>query len=348
MSIVKQIVDLAGGTIDIQSELGIGTKVMLSLPLENRLSQSDNETVAADASSENPEDPVDTVRRRARGRTVTLRGFDCVAGMTDLQSQALVSLKGSIEKYVCKWFNMSIVSSHSEKGTAADIVISDESAFLNPTSLSANGLLSQGQSLLILCSNGARRGIYASSMDTDHVIEFVSKPCGPHRLARAILNCLDKENITKAPSRTVSMRRFDASAAKQRAKLSPGGTPFATAQLGVADDVVNAGEITDPLSITEYSAPALNLTLAPGTHENAQNRLGGRSLSLSLESGMRLASRIAASSRDISASRSTTPSSLSPSVSTKDSADAPTFDLLNIESLPVVRPKMLLVEVSTP
>jgi len=51
--------------------------------------------------------------------------------------------------------------------------------------------------LLILCSNGARRDLYSARSRLAQHVEFVSKPCGPHRLAKALLNCLDKEDALK-------------------------------------------------------------------------------------------------------------------------------------------------------
>jgi hypothetical protein len=185
MSIVKQIVDLSGGTIDIRSELGKGTDIKLSLPLENCSrttipSQVDNET------SSN----IEAVRHRAHGRTVTICGFDTTSSKSPLHLSSTASLKASIEKYVTEWFKLTIVSNNE----AADIVISDESAFLDST----QSLGGSSRFVLILCSSGARRDIYTTHFEPSQLIEFVSKPCGPHRLAKALLNCLDTEDAIKA------------------------------------------------------------------------------------------------------------------------------------------------------
>jgi hypothetical protein len=202
MSMVKEIVDLAGGKIDVRSKLGIGTEIKLSLPLES--CAVDDISIANGQAAQILEDGILAVRRRTRGRTVTIRGFDNHTGTDDVKSQGLASLKASIIKYVTEWFHLTLVSNDKANSDLTDIVISDESVFLELATPSGNELLNEGKSLLILCSNGARRGIYASRMDNDHVVEFVSKPCGPHRLAKALLNCLDKEDAMDAGNRQVS------------------------------------------------------------------------------------------------------------------------------------------------
>lgn len=187
MSIVKQIVDLSGGRIDIRSDLGKGTEIRLSLPLEN--CHPDQEAVHNKRDSRiKLEEPVEAVRRRAKGRTVTIRGFDDTLGShPPLQLTALAGLKASIEKYVTEWFGLEIVPA----GKTPDIVISDESIFRHSTVAE-----SSFRSLIILCSNGARRNISSGRLGMGQTLEFASKPCGPHRLAKALLNCLDAEDAS--------------------------------------------------------------------------------------------------------------------------------------------------------
>src|SRR6202034_2098666 len=105
----------------------------------------------------------------------------------------------------------------------ADIVISDESVFLDLANLAGNELLNPEEVLLILCSKGAKHNLYAASMDSGRIIEFVSKPCGPRRLAKALQSCLDKEILKTANARKESLRDLDVSAPNQRPKGFPGG-----------------------------------------------------------------------------------------------------------------------------
>ncbi|KAI9052345.1 hypothetical protein LZ554_003695 [Drepanopeziza brunnea f. sp. 'monogermtubi'] len=186
MSIVKQIVDLSGGAIDIKSDQNTGTEITLSLPLENCAPPSKDNVQKSD-SLYTSEDPVVSVRRRAGGRTISILGFDDISGKSRLECEALFSLKASIAKYATEWFGFTLVDSTG----AADIAISDESVH-NKGAVSTTS----HRVLLILCSNGARRDIFLSLTHTGQIVEFVSKPCGPHRLAKAFLNCLDAEDGT--------------------------------------------------------------------------------------------------------------------------------------------------------
>lgn len=186
MSIVKQIVDLSDGRIDVKSDVDQGTQFTLSLPLQNNLPDPPLPSPAFKT-----EDPVDAVRRRASGRTVSIRGFDNALGKSMIQMEALAALKASIEKYIIEWFNLTIIDSDQ----LADIIIMDENAYLE-----ASGSEFQFRILLILCSNGARRDMYPSQVEEGKTIECVSKPCGPHRLAKALLNCLETESAAPTPS----------------------------------------------------------------------------------------------------------------------------------------------------
>ena len=250
MSIVKQIVDLSGGIIDIRSELNKGTEVKLSLPLENCLSepadsQANPETGRSDT------DLIDAVRRRTKGRSVSVQGFDDVSGKSDLQLRALAALKASVEKYVTEWFKLTLISTDQ----VADITVSDESAYRN-TSVSNNRF----KILLILCSNAARRDIYPDKLEPGQMVEFVSKPCGPHRLAKALLNCLDSEagSPMGTPTDRVSLERPHSGAVSQEAATMTAGTN-SSRLIGNLQSYIGFS----PTSINQMRVPGLQAASEP-------------------------------------------------------------------------------------
>lgn len=253
MSMVKQIVDLSGGTIDVTSELGQGTEIKLSLPLENCLGDLDK--LSDSIGPIHPEeDSIHAVRRRVHGRTVTIRGFESTRSKSHPQKAATEGLKASIHKYITEWFELTVVSGNEP----ADIVISDESAFITPTEVDG----SKPQLLLILCSNASRRDIYATRAGLGQHVEFVSKPCGPHRLAKALLNCLEKEEaFKKANAVRVSVEPH-----------SRGTSPRSLAQDArtTGGAVSNMRLIGKMQSSIGFSPKTINLNTVPSTNVKAQ------------------------------------------------------------------------------
>lgn len=252
--------DLSGGTIDVRSEIGQGTEITLSLPLENCASTPNKTPTATELSGtfDQIEEPVLAVRRRAKGRTVTIRGFEVVPGNSDLQNVSLAGLKASIEKYITEWFMLDIVSDDK----AADILICDESALVHS---SATEL--KFQALLILCSNSARRDIYTAKLDASQSIEFVGKPCGPHRLAKAFLNCFDTEDAMKLnPEQRVSDLNLGSEIA------GSDRTPPTRMTLDISKSSRLIGNIQSSIGFS----PTANIHKSPRIGENSESPLKRR------------------------------------------------------------------------
>ena len=338
MSIVKQIVDLSGGRIDIRSDLGKGTEIRLSLPLEN--CPPDPEVVQSKRDSRiKLEEPVEAVRRRAKGRTVTIRGFDDTSGShSPLQQVALAGLKASIEKYVTEWFGLEIVPA----GKTPDIVISDESIFRHSTVAE-----SSFRSLIILCSNGARRNISSGRLGMGQTLEFASKPCGPHRLAKALLNCLDAEDASPLaiPEDRVSLQRpHDAVVTPKDVTLVTAGTSSNTRLIG------------DLQSSIGFSPNAINIIRLPASHtRSAITNTRRPSMTKRAISSTSIASNASISSQKLDDSTwssptncSTEPSSVSSLslLNTAGNIDSRIRSLSTEVVSPVRKPRMLLVEVS--
>jgi hypothetical protein len=338
MSIVKQIVDLSGGRIDIRSDLGKGTEIRLSLPLEN--CRPDPETVQKKRDSRiNLEEPVEAVRRRAKGRIVTIRGFEDTSGShSPLQQVALAGLKVSIEKYVTEWFGLEI----DHTGKTPDIVISDESIFRHST-VAENSF----RSLIILCSNGARRNISSGRLGIGQTLEFASKPCGPHRLAKALLNCLDAEDSTPMaiPEDRVSLQGPNDEVVTPNEPTVAAGTSS------------NARLIGDLQSSIGFSPTAINIIKLPASHTRSAITNNSRRPSMT-QRGISAASNASNASNTSQMLNGSTSSS--PTNGSTEPSSVSSVNLLNpVERIdprirsrsndvvnPVRKPKMLLVEVS--
>jgi hypothetical protein len=125
MSIVRQILASLGGTIDVTSEKGFGTEMVVSITLNQ-----------VPLSAQRPlnikyEHPAFSARKRTGGLTIGLIGFDNGPGMADtsaggVNTKALTLLKSSIRKMVMSWFGMKVTEPSSWKARPPDIYIANE------------------------------------------------------------------------------------------------------------------------------------------------------------------------------------------------------------------------------
>lgn len=129
LSIVLQIVRSLGGTIDVQSEQGVGTEVKVSLTLNQ--SPIASQPLPLDAKYENL---VMNVRKKTSGLTLCLVGFDIHSGMSRTRAGTLkvepepeLSLQASLEGMATRWFDMKVTTSQSWEASPSDIYIADES-----------------------------------------------------------------------------------------------------------------------------------------------------------------------------------------------------------------------------
>jgi signal transduction histidine kinase len=129
LSIVLQIVRSLGGTIDVHSELGVGTEVKVSLTLNQ--APIPPPPLALDAKYENS---VMGVRKKTSGLTLGLVGFDVYSGISGtrtgihkLEPEPSLSLKASLESMATLWFGMKVTASESWEASPPDIYMENES-----------------------------------------------------------------------------------------------------------------------------------------------------------------------------------------------------------------------------
>jgi signal transduction histidine kinase len=129
LSIVLQIVRSLGGTIDVHSELGVGTEVKVSLTLNQ--APIPPQPLALDAKYENS---VMRVREKTSGLKLGHMGFDVYPGISGTRGGILkvepelsLSLKSSLESMATHWFGMEVTRSESWEASSPDIYIANES-----------------------------------------------------------------------------------------------------------------------------------------------------------------------------------------------------------------------------
>jgi signal transduction histidine kinase len=196
MSIVRQAVERLGGEIKVSSKVDVGTQVHVILP--GKVVEPPG---ALDVGTR--------VRSRTNGKKVFLADFNREVPASRLLYESLVA-------YLTNWFCMQVV----EEMEKSDLIVSDEcpvlldsfqrnaqtgqsAVFSNqihalsarpsaPENASQN-VFSSRQPLIVLCSNALRYEFYGQQPTRgSKIIDFATKPCGPSKLARSLLFCLDK------------------------------------------------------------------------------------------------------------------------------------------------------------
>ncbi|KAI9880255.1 MAG: hypothetical protein M1830_004600 [Pleopsidium flavum] len=201
LSIVRSIVNMLGGSIDVRSQLGKGTEVKVVLPMMRGVQGSDTplSTPSSMSTSRQQNDSITILREQARGTRIALYGFSTDSQddkSTDTKSLDL-RIEKSLATYITEWYDIAVTTS-GHPTSSADIVIIDEehlSAFHcgDPTTPGA----SAGPALVCLCSNATRYRQSSICAAGVGVVEFVSKPFGPYKLAKALRLCLDRFNMAK-------------------------------------------------------------------------------------------------------------------------------------------------------
>ncbi len=128
LSIVLQIVRSLGGTIEITSEQGLGTEVVVTLTL--------NQAPPAVHPSFHQEGAaiIQNAREMTSGLTIGLVGLDestaTILGRRGdghkRESEPASFLQASIEGTVTHWFDMKVASQSTSQSSAPDILIANE------------------------------------------------------------------------------------------------------------------------------------------------------------------------------------------------------------------------------
>jgi len=203
MSIVRQIVEMLGGEIDVKSELGKGTEVTVSLVLKKsnrRAPRPDGCDTGGERGAGDWETEIESIRRKGRGKKVRLVGFDSPPE-ADIHAASISYLGCSFKRYISHWFGMTPTGESFPCDVGADFVIAHEGPRVEEhLTRQIKGLpgIEGGKPLIVICSNASRHETYQSlsGINDGGIVYFVSKPCGPRKLARALAACIEKMETT--------------------------------------------------------------------------------------------------------------------------------------------------------
>lgn len=194
LSIVRSITNMLGGNIDIRSEVGRGTTVKVSLPLLRPVA-GDESPVTTPSMSLNStkelDDSIQLLQQEAKGRRVAIDGLSL-----DSYPPALNQHLGSsqvLAKYITDWYGLDVVPWSNTAD--CDVLITDER---NVAVLGKENVLpgsSKQPGIIVLCGHSTQGRLPSlHAQGSGQVVEFLSKPYGPYKLARALRACLEKLN----------------------------------------------------------------------------------------------------------------------------------------------------------
>ena len=168
---------MLNGTIDVRSQVGHGTEITVHIPLI-RFSGNDTPLSGSSASDRAQDDSVCALRRQWPNADVAL--YVCPS-----------ETRRMLEHYISDWFGLRLVASALE----ANVAVVDEADL--PTLTRAE---LHGRAIVVLCTGTSGYGQASSRTDGVNAMEFMSKPFGPFKLAKALRICLEqaKENIDES------------------------------------------------------------------------------------------------------------------------------------------------------
>ncbi|KAF7548004.1 hypothetical protein G7Z17_g7341 [Cylindrodendrum hubeiense] len=189
LSLVKQIVGQLNGHIAVSSQIGVGTTVLVSLPLTPVMSLPESPLEPSEI-----EKTFQAQMRELAGLRAQIVGFNKQRTPEDLSSTDSPGLSAHpLVQRICRdWLNMQVNAELETQQLAPDVVIWSEDSL--PSSLDPDGPLANVPSVVI-CTNELIAYQYTTGSKKAGrlgVSEFISQPIGPLKLARTISQVLKR------------------------------------------------------------------------------------------------------------------------------------------------------------
>lgn len=202
LSIVRSIVTMLAGTIDVQSTVGKGTTMTVVLPVlrPSAATGSDSSNPPSDSTVSSQSEHIHPLREIGRGKSVAIYS----PSGPEKTSSRRTEWRRVISTYVRQWFELDLAD--DGEYTTCDLLVVDEQDLSETSRTLANRSGKQRRGLIVLCNNSSQQTQLGGSLSTlNRVVEYVTKPCGPYKLARAFRSCLERmDGSDNAPLGAVS------------------------------------------------------------------------------------------------------------------------------------------------
>jgi len=196
LSLVRSILDMMNGTIEVRSTQNVGTQVTIQIPMMRQTTNGDSST--SDSTPSTAGTRTDSISI-LKGLTCNLRidlfyqrrvhGAEAQNGM-----EARKMIRSTIAACVKHWYEFPDVTEFNS-ANHGDVVVTDELDLHALLTAIPGGIDAQHRpALVVLCSNASRHG-HLRPLANSGRIAFVSKPFGPQKLAKALLICTQPKNM---------------------------------------------------------------------------------------------------------------------------------------------------------
>jgi len=188
LSIIRAIINSMGGQIDVQSEKGSGTEVIVSCVLDH----ADSNSGMVEHSQ-----PFKNVLLRTQGLSAAFvkwdNGFNTL-GLSPKEQYGASLVAPSLQQLCSTWFGMKAFAATSSDLGAADIVFVPEQAVEKVLSYSKE---LGSKPLVVVCRNTTptKHGLKPLS-NHETVVEYITQPCGPRKMAQAHARAYDSHPTT--------------------------------------------------------------------------------------------------------------------------------------------------------
>ncbi|EHK22762.1 putative histidine kinase/response regulator [Trichoderma virens Gv29-8] len=181
LSFVKQITSQLRGRVNVDSRVGEGTIVKVSLPLMQTLTPPDGTPLLAEN-----EGDLDKHVAEAAGLRVRLMGFDIGRrAKRRMLDGSYTELLTEVERICRDWLGLNIITEAEAEQQAPDCVIWIEDTLAS----SPLENLMQGPPCVVLCKNtlvAYKSAAQFERVKAHRIFEFVAQPMGPRKVAKAV------------------------------------------------------------------------------------------------------------------------------------------------------------------
>jgi signal transduction histidine kinase/CheY-like chemotaxis protein len=265
LSLVKQIVGILNGEIKVNSALGVGTEVIVQVPMTDDsrpFSAANSSSTPSSANSiidRSRDESLQIVQQVAKGKTVALYG-KARPQQERTPRDSWASQRACLWRYFSDWYRFSSVTEWTDSVEADVIVVEEQElqALLDILSGSAN---TKPPIVIVVCPNAS---LHASMKIHSGAgpMEFISVPLGPYKLARSL---------------KIGFEKMAKLLGTDQQELSPG-----QAERKASESAETVSRVT--LNSTDANAPDIQVMqqgtiLGAEDSNNAQMAMGTRSLS---------------------------------------------------------------------